>query len=400
MTLRKPLPLLIVTLGWTLIFANAFGQQFKNERYLINGTIKGIDSGMVRMFSPNGNEVLDSALILSGRFSMRGEISSPERRLFMISPGSWSFKAFVEEATTKLYIDTAGAAHHGSGADKWALIWEIEQAGSELADIYTKYKNETDQKSYVAAISSLYKQLETLSGNKDAEVKIRREADSLMNLMFTKQKSWIESYINKHSSSIAGVYLFAEFFETYEFYQSSPAASFSYLDSMLNRFSGSAATSLYYQQLTDKVRALRSMQTGRLAPDFTLLQKDKSKFTLSSTKGTYTLIDFWASWCIPCRKAIPVWKEVYAQYKDQKFTIVGVSSDKRWEDWIKALDKEQMPWVQVIDEFPNESDPALVTESFGTNSLPFYVLLDKEGKVVVSSNDKDVIRKKIEEIFH
>lgn len=66
----------------------------------------------------------------------------------------------------------------------------------------------------------------------------------------------------------------------------------------------------------------------------------------------------------------------------------------------KGSHKEQMPWVQVIDEFPSESDPALITKLFGTSSLPFYVLLDKEGKVVVSSNDKDVIRKKIDEIFH
>lgn len=193
--------------------------------------------------------------------------------------------------------------------------------------------------------------------------------------------------------------MFNEHFQTYQYYQSSPDVLLSYLDSVLNRFSGVATTSVYYKELSDIVNNLRSIQPGSLAPDFTLLQRDKSKFSLSSTRGNYVLIDFWASWCVPCRKAIPLWKEVYAKYRHKKFTIIGVSSDRRWNDWIKALNKEQMPWVQVIDEFPNENEPALITQSFGTNGLPFYVLLDNVGKVIVSSNNKDVVIKKIEEIL-
>ncbi len=144
---------------------------------------------------------------------------------------------------------------------------------------------------------------------------------------------------------------------------------------------------------------LKNTQPNSLAPDFTLLKRDKSRFTLSSTRGRYTLIDFWASWCVPCRKAIPAWKEVFAKYKNKGLLIVGVSSDRRWEDWTKALDKEQMPWIQVLDEFPADNKPAWVTELFGSKTLPFYVLLDKEGKVILASGDKEVIRKKVEELF-
>ncbi|MBO9684419.1 MAG: TlpA family protein disulfide reductase, partial [Flavisolibacter sp.] len=213
------------------------------------------------------------------------------------------------------------------------------------------------------------------------------------------QKIWIETYVNQHPSSIAGVYLFNEYFQSYQYYQSSPVSALPYLESTLNKFSGITTSSIYYKELAEIASDLRGIQQGSLSPDFTLLQRNKSKFTLASTRGKYTLIDFWASWCLPCRKAIPLWKELYAKHKNKQFTIVGVSSDRNWNDWIKALDKEQMPWVQVIDEFPNENTPALVTKSFGTNSLPFYVLLDKEGRVILSSNDKNEVSEKIEEIF-
>lgn len=377
-----------------LFFAiNANGQQFKHDGYLITGTIKGIDSGTVRMLSANGNAVLDSAVIEKGKFSMRGKIGSPQRLLFMISPGTWSFRAFVEDTGIVLRIDTTGAEHYSQGSNKWALIWEIEETGTALANIYAKYKNETNQNYYVSILSSLRKKLKAVKGNADVESEVIREMDSVGNLLMARQKAWIENYISQYPSSVAGVYLFNEY------YQSSPDRSLSYLDSVLNKFSEEATSSVYYKELADIASNLRNAQPDSLAPDFTLFKRDKSPFTLSSTRGNYTLIDFWASWCVPCRKAIPLWKEVYAKYKHKGFMIVGVSSDSKWDDWIKALDKEQMPWVQVIDEFPSENDPAVVTESFGGKTLPFYVLLDKAGKVILASEEKDIIRKKIEEIF-
>jgi len=399
MALRKILPLLVLAFSWTFTSTNVIGQNFKHKRYLISGTIKGIDSGTIRMLSANGSSVLDSALIVRGTFSMQGKIGMPERLLFNISPGNWNFRAFVEDTSIKLFVDTSGAQYQGKGANKWALILEIEEKGATLAEVYTQYRKATNQKYYVSVISSLREKLKAVQGSIDAEEKVTREMDSVNNLLLASQKAWIESYILQNPSSVAGIYLFNEYFSTYQHYQPSPSVSLFYLDSILNRFSGVATSSMYYKELTEIAKSLRHIQPGNLAPDFSLLQRDKSIFTLSSTKGKYTLIDFWASWCVPCRKAIPIWKELYAKYKNKAFTIVGVSSDRRWRDWIKALNIEQMPWVQVIDEFANESDPALVTESFGANSLPFYVLLDKEGKVIISSNDKDLIKERIEKII-
>jgi thiol-disulfide isomerase/thioredoxin len=399
MALSQIRPLLVLTFSWTLTFSTVNGQNSKGGEYLISGTVKGVDSGTVRLLSVDGNSLLDSAGIAGGTFSMKGKIGMPERLLFNISPGNWNFRAFVEATSIKLLVDTTGARYQGKGTNKWALIWEIEETGSALANVYTQYKNATSEKDYTSVISSLREKYKAVKDNADTAASLSREMDSVNGLLLARQKLWIESYIKQYPSSIAGVYLFNEYFHTYQYYQTSPGITLSYLDSMLNKFSGTATTSRYYKELAEIAYNLRSIQHGNLAPDFTLLQRDRSKFTLSSTRGKYTLIDFWASWCVPCRRAIPLWKSLYAKYKNKEFAIVGISSDRRWNDWAKALDKEQMPWVQVIDKFPDENHPAVVTETFGANSLPFYVLLDKDGKVIVSSKDKDVVKEKIEEIF-
>jgi thiol-disulfide isomerase/thioredoxin len=380
---------------FVLLTITAKGQQVKSDGYLISGTLKGIDSGIIRMSSTTGDSVLDSSIIVKGKFFMQGKIGTPERMLFTISPGNWNFRAFVENSRIKFFIDTAGAEHYGKGSNKWALIWKIKETGSGLCDVYEQYKKETNLQYYSSIFSSLNGKLKAVKGDKVATTRVEHEMDSVKNLVLPRLKSWIENYISQHPSSIAGVYLFNEYYQT----SMDSSLSLSYLDSILNRFSGAATSSIYYKQLADKVINLKNIQPNSLAPDFTLQKRDKSTFTLSSTRRNFTLIDFWASWCVPCRKAIPAWKEVYAQYKDKGLVIVSVSNDRDWNEWIKALNNEQMPWIQVIDEFPAEDQPAVVAELYPSITIPFYVLLDKEGKVILASGEEDIMRKKIEEVF-
>jgi thiol-disulfide isomerase/thioredoxin len=171
------------------------------------------------------------------------------------------------------------------------------------------------------------------------------------------------------------------------------------IDSILNKFEGDAKNSVYYNSVASTQQKIKALLPGNVAPDFTLLQRDSSKFNLSSMRGNYAMIDFWASWCHPCRQAIPHWKEVYQKYHAKGFGMVSVSDDARWKDWFKAMDQEKMPWHQVCDEFPVENMPARVGELYMTTYIPFYVLLDKDGKILVYSGKEEDIDKKLKEIF-
>jgi thiol-disulfide isomerase/thioredoxin len=368
------------------LMSQANAQITREKGYLINGTIIGIDTGVVRMVS-NNLDVIDSAIIVKGKFVMRGKIGLPDRRSFLIAPGNWAFRGFVEDTVISFGIDTSDAMHQYSGKKDYPMIWQIKETGSKLSDIYTKYQNETGQTYYL----SLVKKLKT--AHPDSIVNIKNKIDSIHELLIVTAKKWLESYIQQYPASTAGIYIFNDFCNTL------PDISPTYLQSVLNQFSGLAKSSTYYEALNKKLANLENKQVNNLAPDFTLLKKDKTRFTLSATRGAFTMIDFWASWCVPCRKGIPNWKKVYAKYHQKGFNIISVSDDRNWDNWIRALDKEKMPWLQVVDEYHSKSSAGRVGELYGVRFLPFFVLLDKEGKVILASGDEGVMTKKIEEVL-
>jgi thiol-disulfide isomerase/thioredoxin len=378
----------LLTICFLLIFfifqANA--QTTGNNGYVINGRITGIDSGVVRMLS-GIRSVIDSAIIVNGKFIFRGDIALSERRVFMIYPGSWIFRGFVENTAIKFDIDTSDAMHQYSNKKDYPIIWKIKETGSVLADVYDQYENETGATdSY-----SLIKKLKT--AKKDSIVHIKNELDMIRMQGAGKQKSWIENYIGQNPSSLAGIYIFNEYCN------SQADISEVYLRTMINQFSGAAKASSYYEALNKKLPTLKNKVTGNLASNFTLQKRDKTKFMLSSTHGSVTMLDFWASWCVPCRNGIPHWKKVYAKYHSKGLNMISVSTDMYWNDWIHALDQEKMPWTQVVDEFPSKGLPSRVGELYAVKSLPFFVLLDKEGKVIIASGDEDAVTKKIEAIL-
>jgi thiol-disulfide isomerase/thioredoxin len=171
------------------------------------------------------------------------------------------------------------------------------------------------------------------------------------------------------------------------------------MEAMVSRFSGPATSTIYFKNLSDAVAKRKALQPGHTAPDFTLLKRDSSNFTLSSLRGKYVLLDFWASWCVPCRKAIPHWKDVYQKYQPKGLEIVSITNDSRWSDWFKAMDDEQMPWLQVADEFPVNNMPARVAELYMIPYLPTYILLDEQGKIVLHNGTEEQIGEKLKKIF-
>jgi thiol-disulfide isomerase/thioredoxin len=204
---------------------------------------------------------------------------------------------------------------------------------------------------------------------------------------------WINHYVDKNPTSTAGAYIFDD-------YHKYSHPSLDEFETVLKKFSGLAVTSDYYKILSAQFAKRKALTPGNKAPDFTLLKKDNKRFTLSSSRGKYVMLDFWASWCYPCRKAIPHWKAVYSNYHAKGFDIISITNDSDRQAWFKAMNQENMPWVQLIDKFPIKSFTAEVATRYDIIYIPFYVLLDKEGKIMVYSDDAEAIDKKLKEIFN
>lgn len=153
-----------------------------------------------------------------------------------------------------------------------------------------------------------------------------------------------------------------------------------------------------YEEIKEERRIAKEraekVAIGKIAPDFSFPTVDgKTQLGPQNFRGKYLLIDFWASWCGPCRGEIPHLKKYYELFKDKNVEFLSVSIDSKDSDWKKALEQEKMPWPQVLA--PNAGKE--ITKLYQFSGIPHIILLDKEGKIVAKQLRGEAIKKTIEE---
>lgn len=152
-----------------------------------------------------------------------------------------------------------------------------------------------------------------------------------------------------------------------------------------------------YEQVKAKKQSLSFLDPGKEAPDFEQAMPDGKMMKLSDLKGKVVLLDFWASWCGPCRKENPNVVRLYEKYKNDGFTVLSVSLDQDKQRWMDAIKKDGLTWpyhVSDLKQWQNE-----VAKQYKVTGIPFAVLLDKEGKVIAKNLRGEDLANTLKQLF-
>ena len=343
----------------------------KNQ-YKIVGSITGIDSGLVILQKRAGGEwkVIDSAQLVSGKFNIKGTIQSPELWYLSVKNSKIYVPLFVENSviTVDILADSMeGTAIKGSLTQEAyeKFLKQMEPINEEMNVIYQDYRSakEIDDEVAMAKADSMYEEVEA------------------------RQKEQILTFARENNSCVVAPYLIYR--NAYMYDLSDLEEAVQAMDTILN-------TSIYMQELTEQVAILKAVQIGQPAPGFTQADTAGNAMTLSSLKGNVLLIDFWASWCGPCRSENPNVVEAWKKYHAKGFDILGVSLDKDRDKWIEAIQADNLTWNHVSDlQYWNNEASNL----YGVRSIPSNVLLDQEGVIIARNLRGEELLNKLEELL-
>jgi peroxiredoxin len=204
-----------------------------------------------------------------------------------------------------------------------------------------------------------------------------RTKDSIgqvLNFVNTQMNSLFMDFITANKSSNMTAYILFDVANRNQ--QIDPAQ----INEMYDKLDEKGKSTFFGKALKKQMAKLTSMEIGQEAPSFSLKDRNGKSFQLKDLRGKYVLLDFWASWCGPCVQEIPNLKAAYDLYKNKGFEIMSVSIDRKNADWLRALDKHALPWINVIDE--EDPEKKITQQLYHVPTIPRTILLDKKGIVV------------------
>jgi len=335
------------------------------EGYSINVNAKNIpDSTKVLMYLyPKTDIVVDSTIVIGEKFQFKGKIERPRIAMLRIESTKDSRMFWLENNK----IDITG---HKGDLKNSKVVGSITQKEAEML---------------LGRKDSIFKEMKKLDGmvtdrNRDSLFIIYEQ---MIDEEITINKKFIKEYPNSYESLIR---------LNWSKERLGSAETGKLLSLMDKEFQSTDEG----KTITNFIKLNKNLKVGEKYIDFEQINIKGTPIRLSAIKGKYTLLEFWASWCGPCRGFNPELVKEFELYKDEGFVIIGISLDSNREKWIKAVEKDSLIWENVSDLKGADNEVAII---YGVRDIPDNFLIDENGTIIARYIRGDNLKKKLKELF-
>ena len=356
------------------------------DPFTITGNFKNLPatSRAYLFYQLGANKVVDSADVVNGSFKFTGMLLFPENGYLVIDhKGTGITKLGSEPDVLNFYLEKG--IYYINGTDS-AFTARVE--GSKLNDDNAALNAQL--KPLEGPTERLIAEVKAAPEDKKNEPEFRKAMDARAKAIQLQQISILKNFVMEHPESYVCITVLNEMGP----HSNNPAE----LLKLFNGLSPDIKNSEPGKTLKQSIDKANVTGIGAIAPDFTQNDVDGKPVTLSSFRGKYVLVDFWASWCGPCRQENPNLVKTYNKYKTKNFTVLGVSLDRPdgKADWLKAIKNDGLTWTQVSD-LNYWSNHAAVLYFIG--QIPSNFLLDPNGKIIARDLRGEDLDNKLAELF-
>ncbi|ASZ13261.1 redoxin domain-containing protein [Chitinophaga pendula] len=354
---------------------------YSQKNLHLKATIKGLQAGTIIYINPiSGEDMIDSVVSKAGSFTYHKTFRPATGGYYLLQIG----RGYDEQNFMRLYLDNGQVTITGNGPG----FKDAKASGASFIKDMNDFESYLDNHADIKPRKDLYAKAEELYSKKDTIgfAALRPALYRMDSIVTVVTKLWVMQHLHSPISSAVSQF------------QLGSKLSIDEMEKLYNSFGSAAKNNIPGKKILHTVTVVKKTAIGQPAPVFSQADTLGNLVSLADFRGKYVLVDFWASWCVPCRQENPNVVKAFQSYNSKGFTVLGVSFDQPngRAKWLKAIHDDQLTWTHVSDlKFWNNA----AGKMYDIQAIPANVLVDPNGIIIAKNLHGDELMQKLQELL-